>query len=666
MVFYPSPIIGGLDRVSSCGDGYTINLRWHQAYPTVSSNSIAYYIYYSTTKETVFTEGVKYVSIDGATEANIIDLTPGQLYFFSVRAVEYNESTTDLTNLLVAYDNLRVIPRSLLANNITSTDLIIPLMDVSDFPDEGVVKIGAELIHYTTTDSVANTLGVPGETFVSAHFVDQGGSDYLPSYGNVGDGYLANLILEDSSAVTEDWKIQCIFVQRDGYGDPEPSTAKFISVGTYSGIAYPTDGYVKDSYTNPYVGSVRDGYSDPYIWTADGYNVSNGIFSFSIVETTPFVEGDSFIIGIDGAETIAGGRGYGGATATLHNTDGYDGSLYWDPSVFYFVSGEDKSYDKIFLCESRFEYPNYPYTEEDGYHQVTEDLLTSDLSASDEENEDFPPYDYSGWHRTDPVLLVDGTCIGSYIGGETGCIDKYGNYNIYRGFDLQDRLNQREEFLLSVTGRPAVLIKRVRTGITCSCYLESSEYPDDRCPRCHGTKFVIGYEQYFSPRRSDGRIMVRPGPADEDVKMNEPGLESEFQTEFWTLTVPTIKDRDIIVLYDLNGNEEYRYEVLSVTRNNTVLSQQGGQKFRVQRIRKFDPAYQIRIFSDTSMFPSKLDTSIGVASNILPHTHEIVVNEGITSISQINQTTAVSQGHNHQIVNGVVSTVLGHTHTIII
>ena len=93
---------------------------------------------------------------------------------------------------------------------------------------------------------------------------------------------------------------------------------------------------------------------------------------------------------------------------------------------------------------------------------------------------------------------------------------------------------------------------------------------------------------------------------------------------------------------------------------------QGGQKLKVQRIRKTDPAYQIRVFRDTSMFPSKLNTSLGSSVGIPPHTHQIVVNEGITSLTQINQTTAVAQGHNHPIVNGTVITLLGHTHTIIL
>jgi len=526
MVYYLSPIIHcGIDAVASLGDGYTINVKWFQAYPTITTNSVAYHIYYSTVKEHIFTEGVKYASIDDSLEANIIDLNPGQEYFFAVRPLEYNPSFYNLSvNLPVAYDNLRYYPQSILRQNISAVDTIIPLLDVEGFPGHGIIRIGVELIEYSAVD-VAN-------------------SDLLLS------------------------------------------------------------------------------------------NVSQ--------------------------------RGYRNTFPLPHMVDGYDGYRTWNPIVVLFTEGEDTGYDYIYACQSRFEYPNYQFTAADGYHQVTKDLLTLDLSASDEANIDFPMYDYAGYHRTDPVQLFDGTCIGSYIGGEQGCIDAYGNVNMVRGLSVQDQNNQRQEVLLSTTGRPAVLIRRQRTGITCACYLPSSEYPDDRCPKCHGGKFVLSYEQYFNPRRSDGRIMVRVGTADEDVKMYEGGLESEFQPEIWTLTVPTIKDRDILVLFDQDDNEEFRYEVLSVTRNNTLLGQMGGQKMKVQRIRKYDPAYQIRVFRNTSMFPSKMNTTIGFAVGIPPHTHEIVISEKILSSSQINQTTAIIQGHNHQITAGVVQQVLGHTHAILL
>jgi hypothetical protein len=523
MVYYPQYVNVGTDAVSSLGDGQTINVKWFQAIPS-DGYGIAYHIYYSTQKNRVFYDGVKYVSIDGSLEANIIDLTPGQEYFFAVRPVEYDKNLTDLSLLPIAYDNLRVYPTSLLRHDITATDIIIPLLDVTGFPTIGIIKVGVELIQYLAVDSVNN-----------------------------------NLILASLAQ-----------------------------------------------------------------------------------------------------------RGYHNTIATSHTVGGYDGYFTWDPAVSVFTLTEFKIYDRIFACQARFEYPNNSFTLVDGYRQVTKDYLSTDLSASEPGNLDYPAYDYAGYHRTDPVQLLNGTCVGSYIGGEMGCIDGYGNMQILRGMSLQDQNNQRQELHLSIDGRPAVLIRRERTGIICSCYLASGENPDDRCPKCHGTKFVIGYEQFFNPRRSDGRIMVRVSPAEEQTKVYEAGLESEFTIDGWMQAAPIIKQRDVIVLFDEDNNEEFRYEILGVTRNNTLGPLMGGQKFRAQRIRKTDPAYQVRIFRDTSMFPSKLNTGIGFSLGIPPHTHEIVINEKILSVSQINQTTAVSQGHNHSIVNGVVQPALGHTHKIII
>jgi hypothetical protein len=323
-------------------------------------------------------------------------------------------------------------------------------------------------------------------------------------------------------------------------------------------------------------------------------------------------------------------------------------------------------FDRIFTCQARFEYPNEAYTVTDGYRQVTKDLLTTDLTSAEASNLTFPTYDYAGYHRTDPVQLLNGTCVGSYIGGEMGCIDQYGNMQILRGMSLQDQNNQRQELALTVTGRDAILLKRTHTGIQCSCYKASGEYMDDRCPKCYGTKFVFGYDQFFNPRTASGRISVRTGPAEETTKMYEAGLESEFPLDIWSPASPIFKQRDVLILFDQDGNEEFRYEITSVTRNNTINGLMGAQKSRAVRIRKTDPAYQVRVFKDSSMFPSKLNTSLSLTSALPPHLHEIVVSEKVLSVSQINQTTSVAQGHNHPIVNGVVMEVLGHTHKIII
>ena len=66
MVHYASPIQSGLNRVSSLGDGYSINLKWYFAYPNNKNNKIAYHIYFATDKRRIFLEGVKYVETDGS------------------------------------------------------------------------------------------------------------------------------------------------------------------------------------------------------------------------------------------------------------------------------------------------------------------------------------------------------------------------------------------------------------------------------------------------------------------------------------------------------------------------------------------------------------------------------------------------------------------------
>jgi hypothetical protein len=651
MVHYASKARVGLSRVASLGDGYTINLQWFQAYPDVPTNQIAYHIYFAGIRERVFLEGVKYVIIDGSTETNVINLTPGQDYFFCVRPVEYDPTAFDLSQLPIAYNNVRFYPFSLLRSDIGPTDLLIPLMDVECFPPTGVVLAGAELILYLAVDYINNDLLVPGGTEpINAHLQLQSNDEYyLPASTNIGQGSISNLQLVGSDQ-NETWSIRCIFVQRDGSGNPIPSTAKFSAIGSISG-------------------NKVDGYGEYVTWEANGAVLSNGILSFSVTETSPpFIPGDNFIIQtVDAIPGLSSGRGYDNTIATEHTVDGYDGYNYYNPLISVITVGESLEYDNIYACTSRFEYPHFPFTILDGYRQVPVDYLSTDLTVADSVNTNFPMYDYAGWHRTDPVQLLNGTCVGSYIGGQMGCIDQYGNYNIYRGMSLEDQNTQRQDQLLSVTGQPVVLIKRVQTGVTCNCYLSTSEYPDDRCPFCYGTKFVFGYDQYFNPRRSDGRILVRVSPTAENLKMHEAGLESEFPADMWTLTVPTIKTRDILVLFDQADNESFRYEVSDVTRNTTILGLNGGQHMKTFRIRKTDPAYQIRIFRDTSEFPQTLNTTIGMALGAIPpHSHTIQVSEKILSLSQMNQTTGISQGHSHPIVNGVVQEVLSHTHQILL
>lgn len=362
-------------------------------------------------------------------------------------------------------------------------------------------------------------------------------------------------------------------------------------------------------------------------------------------------------------------RGVYNTEARSHTTDGYDGYDTWEPIV-KFWKGFEEDNTSVYLEENKFE-NQYAFTTVDGYKEVLRDILTTDLAGSDASNTGFPAFDYSGYRRTDPVDLLAGRCVGSYFGGEHNCADGYlGVGNQVRGVAVSDQNTQREEVLLSITGEPVVLFRRMWTGKRCKCFTSTRESVDSRCPVCFGTGFVTGYDQYFNPRRSDGRIMVRFGPSVDDLEPTDSGLESTLKPDCWTLVVPAVKDRDFIIRFNEDGTEEFRYEILNVTRNRTILTESGAQKFGAQRIRKTDIIYQVAGIRNTATMPQTLTTGIGFIrgpnGTSIPHTHTFVINENIVSASQINQTTSISQGHNHTIKNGVMIDSFGHTHDIII
>lgn len=645
----------GLLLANPLNDGYTIALKWAQAFPNVRSFKIGYNIYMSSDIApdfpiNFFTMFPSFVSFDGSTAVDIINLIPGQMYHFAVRAFEYDPNIFNPSSLPSVFNGLAILPQSLLSANISATDTFIPLVSIDGFPSSGTVRIGAELVFYSSVNTINGGLNVPSNSSGTSAIIDQGGGHfYTANASNVGSGIINNLQLVLNTAPTETWTIKCVEVLRDSVNNPIPKTSRFIAIGSASGSK---------------IGS-KD-----FIWIDDGVILSNNILSFSITETTPFKEGDYFIIKVQGTlPSIANGRGFNNSIASIHNTDGYDGNVFQNPNVVYWPIITEEQNTRVFECWCRFDIDHELFTLADGYRQKTKDILTTDLTFSDATNTGFPAFDFSGYHRTDPVLLLNGTCIGSYIGGTFYCADGYNGVGMQlRGISIQDQNTQRQEVLLSTTGEPVCLIKRQWTGITCKCMLPYNEYPEARCQYCYGTGIVLGYTQFFDQRRSDGRIMVRFDPSVDDLIATDSGLESTLQPNCWTLNVPSLKDRDFIVRFDEDGNEEYRYEILNVTRNKTVLNNTGAQKFVAQRIRKTDIIYQVKVFRDTSKFPVVNTTSISSSLGIPPHAHQYTFNE--LSPPNATQLTQIAAGHNHILSIDpntgklVVSVELGHTHTL--
>jgi hypothetical protein len=98
----------------------------------------------------------------------------------------------------------------------------------------------------------------------------------------------------------------------------------------------------------------------------------------------------------------------------------------------------------------------------------------------------------------------------------------------------------------------------------------------------------------------------------------------------------------------------------------------GNQHFKAMRIRKTDPIYSWKAFNNTAEMPVKVNTTVGLLIGPnkipIPHVHEIVLNEHITALSQVNQTTSVSNAHNHEIRSGIIqpSPIDGHIHQLIL
>ncbi len=541
MPYFLNPNNEGLSLVSNNKDGYSITLKWYRSFPTVISNKIAYNIYMDVVdpifEGDFFNKSPVFVSVDGTLSVVIPELTPGQTYRFAVRPVEYDPTTNDLATLLpITFNNLRSYPETRLRSDITNTSIIIPVLSVSDFPGTGIIKIGGELIQYSSLDSLNN-----------------------------------NFILTSASLQ----------------------------------------------------------------------------------------------------------RGFNGTVATLHQTDGYDGTSLWDGSVLFFPIDNEDQNTVVFATQDRFDWDQYAFTQADGYRQTIKDIVNADLKAVDDANAGFPAYDYTGWHRIDPVAAFNGECVGSYFGGEMFCADSTeGVGQVLRGISIQDRNNQRQEVLLSLTGEPCVLVKRQTTGIRCFCVLPHQEIPDARCKKCFGGGFVVSYFPYFDDRNSDGKIRVRFEPWVDQLPLMDSGLEVEsVKPSAWTLVIPHITARDFLIRFDREGNEEFRYEVLNVSRNILFNDQFGAQKMALQRIRKTDIIYQISSGTHTNTQPDgepglnilrTLTTTLNGSNGIVPHLHQITgINQNITSPNQINTLTSVSVGHDHTITNGVVSVELGHTHLII-
>jgi len=239
----------------------------------------------------------------------------------------------------------------------------------------------------------------------------------------------------------------------------------------------------------------------------------------------------------------------------------------------------------------------------DGYVFIQEGSTTTDTTLSPT-TQVCDNLDVGGYHRYTAADVFrgytqDGKCSSPYSRG----VLKGGNYNTV--------IRNREEQLLQATGKPVVLLRRQYTGPECVCRDINRGRGKASCHVCFGTGYTPGYIPFINQKDPLGRIKVRFDPYKEDNPLKEQGIFQEVNINAWTLSTPIVRKRDIIIVYNPDGTEEFRYEILNVTRNDLFGIEQGAQKFEIKRI---DPTNIIYSF-DPFRIPDLADISIDISDN---------------------------------------------------
>lgn len=250
--------------------------------------------------------------------------------------------------------------------------------------------------------------------------------------------------------------------------------------------------------------------------------------------------------------------------------------------------------------------------DEDGYRSVLDDIVTEDHSDFEEENKDFSTFPYCGYRAPNYVKLHQQDQCGTYHGGRQMRVIAGVNDGkpvmVGGGVNIFEAAQQRNEVILGLTSEPFVLLRRKTTGKKCRRLSIHTEHPHSRCGLCYGTTFDGGYDRIVNDRQirpgeanANGFVPIRISPYDNDLELTQDrGLAQTDMLDGWTIAVPIIKDRDILIRYIFDESaglyvEEFRYEVLKVQRNKLLFGKDGGQKMSLKKLDHQKEVYKFPI-----------------------------------------------------------------------
>jgi len=198
----------------------------------------------------------------------------------------------------------------------------------------------------------------------------------------------------------------------------------------------------------------------------------------------------------------------------------------------------------------------------------------------------------SSWDQTSPQYVKTMWSPGnsnhpdlrSYTNDGSGSFSLFESGSpLVRVFDKNDLLYDNEYALEEIVGVGVSTRKQIKLylnseyipsgvitysyKVLCECVDYSTNQPDMNCEICYGAGFPVGWVKYncvatkYNPTDT---ILVRVPKTDFRIILNKEGLVEQQKNRHWTLTVPYIKDYDIIA-GTIGDNIGKVYEIVNKT-----------------------------------------------------------------------------------------------------
>ncbi|KKL72077.1 hypothetical protein LCGC14_2088520 [marine sediment metagenome] len=163
----------GLRNVEDVGNGMGLRLSFGKAIPSDSDKLVHYNVYHSDTRFGVLDSWPKLITTE---QQIIVNVTPGKLKYFAVRATEFIPSEIDVTDLVQAGIDLYQYPDALtLQNDIDAYAAAINVGNTNGYPEKGFLLVDTEILKYSVKDGTAfhveDTERGAFTTFIDIHFV---------------------------------------------------------------------------------------------------------------------------------------------------------------------------------------------------------------------------------------------------------------------------------------------------------------------------------------------------------------------------------------------------------------------------------------------------------------------------------------------------------------